>query len=155
MREIKSEARRFGRESVVQDTWSNPVVIFLLGLVAAMVGGWAKDRVEEFSKRSDRIEDRVEHRADKQSTQGETLAGAVARIAALEVATAQIADAVQRIARVEEWRSIVAPKLEEVDLIGRAVAAMTEQIRTLFNRLDSLPRDTADQLMARIKARPA
>lgn len=114
-----------------------------------------KALIDERGPRHDRAEDRQTHH-------GETLAGAVARIGNLEESSAKVADALERLVRIEEWRSTHAdPKLLEVDRTARAVAGIQSDIKTLFHRVEemaerqeSMPDAIVDKLMTRVRTQP-
>lgn len=128
----------------------------LAGALGMMLLMWAKDRVEEFTRRADRGEARSDRASERQTEQGETIADAVARIASLEASNAQIADALQRLARIEEWRTLAGPKLDEVDRTANAVTALNERVKTLFNIIEDLPHRIVSELKAHARSpRPA
>lgn len=102
---------------------------------------------------TDRSANRVERAVDRQSTQGELMAGALARISQLEIDRSKIAEALDRLARLEEFRVHAMPKLEEAEATARGFVGMQEQMRTVFKRLDAIPAEVVDLL--KLHLRPA
>jgi hypothetical protein len=80
-----------------------------------------------------RAEDRLSHR---QSDQAEVMAGVVARLGQVEEGQSKLADALNRLTRLEEFRLHAMPKLEEAEETARTVIAFGEQMKTVFKRID-------------------
>lgn len=110
-------------------------------------------QTQQTDRAQDRGAARVDQTADKQSTQGEMMAGALARIGQLETDRSKIADALDRLARLEEFRIHAMPRLEEAEATARGFVGMQEQMRTVFKRLDQIPAEVVELL--KLHLRPA
>jgi hypothetical protein len=73
---------------------------------------------------------------DRQSDQAEVMAGVVARLSQVEDGQSKLADALNRLTRLEEFRLHAMPKLEEAEETARTVIAFGEQMKTVFKRID-------------------
>lgn len=106
--------------------------------------------------RTDRAEARGEHKqekvVEKQSTQAEIMAGVLARVGQLETDRGLIASALDRLARLEEFRGHAMPRLEEAEATARGFIAMQEQIKTVFKRLDAIPGEVVDLLKLHVRS---
>lgn len=80
-----------------------------------------------------RVKDRL---IDRQSDQAEVMAGVVARLSQVEEGQSKLADALNRLTRLEEFRLHAMPKLEEAEETARTVIAFGEQMKTVFKRID-------------------
>lgn len=142
------------------DLFSNTTAAAIeAGILFTIIGAWIKDRVEEFTRRHDRADARDEKQADEQHTQAVDLAAAEARIDAvegaqnrLESAVGALANAVERLARLEEWRMLAAPKIDEAELTARAVVGIGEQVKTLFARIDDMDKAMPGRIVTELKA---
>lgn len=108
---------------------------------------------------------RIEKTGDRQGSISESLAALAARTSAMEEAYAKVADALQRIVRLEEWRGGVEPRIDEADQTSRAVITLVSENKTIFKRMDAtdrkideqsdkmdaLPRQTAELLRTMIR----
>lgn len=128
------------------------IITILVGLSMAM-GGFIGAGFVKRQERAESVDDRA---AAKQTEQGETLAGAVARIAVVESAVVKVADALERIARIEEWQRNTGPRLDEADRTSRAIVAIDERVKTLFRLMEDMPNEVARQVVNDImeKLRP-
>lgn len=128
-------------ENQLKMNFNDPgVALFLAGIVAAVVGAWAKSLIEGIGRQD-----------AKQGVQGETMAGVVTRLGQLETDRAKIAEALDRLARLEEFRIHATPRLEEADRTARALEGVREQIKTLFSRVEEIPRDVVNELAAKFR----
>lgn len=137
------------------------VITGLMGLVLALAFRlWDRNRDEnrDRDKSRERTGDRI---GDKQGAQAELLAGYGARITQLEDDRGKIADALDRLARLEEFRIHASDKLEEAEATARSAIAFGEQMKTVFKRLDALteqvtqlPRAVAAELRTMIRPAP-
>ncbi len=120
-------------ESIIE----NPLVLFVLGLLASGLIGWAKGQVENFTTNVGRVEKKAEKIETQTVEHVADLAGHEARIESLEESRAQIAEALTRLTRIEEWRVLtVQPKLDAID----ALDAMPERIAAaLYAKLRPVP----------------
>lgn len=135
---------------------ADPILVALITFLAtSCVGliGYIFTRQTRYTDRAaDRGEQHISRTADKQSTQGELMAGALARITQLEADRTMIASALDRLARLEEFRIHAMPKLEEAEATARGFVGMQEQIRTVFKRLDAIPGEVVDLLKLHIRS---
>lgn len=134
------------------------VILALIGFAAMLIGkiftrhqDQADQRDEDFGRSKDRLRDR-------QGSQGETLASVSARVDGLQSVVDKVADALQRIARLEEWRTLAHARLDEADDTARSVVALTEQNKSIFKRLDVIddkiedtPRRTAAEILQHVR----
>jgi hypothetical protein len=120
--------------------FNDPTALFLAGIVVALIGAWGKSLIEGLGRTG-----------EKQGAQGETMAGVLSRIGQLESDRAKIADALDRLSRLEEFRIHATPRLDEAERTARALEGMKEQIKTLFNRVDEIPRDVVAELAAKFR----
>lgn len=131
------------------------LVTFLATACAGLVGYIFTRQTQQTDRANDRGAARVEHTADKQSTQGELMAGVLARVAQLEADRTLIASALDRLARLEEFRIHAMPKLEEAEVTARGFVGMQEQMRTVFRRLDQIPSEVVELLKLHLRQAPA
>lgn len=127
------------------------LVTFLATACVGLVGYIFTRHTHQIDRAHDRGAARVDHTADKQSTHGELMAGALARIGQLETDRAKIADALDRLARLEEFRIHAMPKLEEAEATARGFVGMQEQMRTVFRRLDAIPAEVVELLKLHLR----
>lgn len=106
---------------------ADPVTLFMAGIIVAMIGSWAKGVIERFGKG-----------AADQGAHNEALAGVVVRVGELERDRSKIADALDRLARLEEFRLHAAPRLDEADETARTLISFTEQVKSVGKRMDAL-----------------
>lgn len=104
-------------------------------------------------RNADGTSQRQEKHGDKQQTQGETQAALGVRVDAMEDAFSKVADAMQRIARLEEWRLGVSPRIDDADATSRAVVTLVSENKTIFKRMDATDRKL-DEQSAKIDALP-
>lgn len=109
------------------DVLANPFVLLLASTVIAIIGGILTKGWDAFMSRW-----------RQQGTQGEHLAGVMARVAQLEDDRGKIAQALDRITRLEEFRGHTAPQLEEAAATARTVVAFGEQMKSVFKRIDAM-----------------
>lgn len=82
-----------------------------------------------------RAKDRL---TDRQASQAELMAGVMARLGRVEEGQSKLADALDRLTRLEEFRLHAMPKLEEAEETARTVIAFGEQMKTVFKRIDQM-----------------
>lgn len=129
------------------DVLTNPLfiaVLSALGGVIGLLGAQALSKLDFTSIRS------AATRSD--------LAAVEARVVNLEEDRSKIADALERLARMEERHAANSPRLDRADATADAMIALAEQMRTAFRRLDAfsaqledLPRQTARELRSLIR----
>lgn len=142
-----------GESSDTAQLWV-AVIAIAVTVVIAIVGGLVSVIVALLKRNADRSERHEEGRegelrqtrdrvTDKQATQGEVMAGVVARIGQLESGQnkledgyEKVADALDRLTRLEEFRLHADPKLKEAEETARTVIAFGEQMKTVFKRID-------------------
>lgn len=105
------------------------IIILLLKRGADRRDDAERGREGEFRHTRERV-------TDKQAAQGELMAGVVARIGKLEDGYDKVADALDRLTRLEEFRLHATPRLEEAEETARTVIAFGEQMKTVFKRID-------------------
>lgn len=105
------------------------IIILLLKRGADRRDDADRGREGEFRQTRERV-------TDKQAAQGELMAGVVARIGKLEDGYDKVADALDRLTRLEEFRLHATPRLEEAEETARTVIAFGEQMKTVFKRID-------------------
>lgn len=112
------------------------IIILLLKRGADRRDDADRGREGEFRQTRERV-------TDKQAAQGELMAGVVARIGQLETGQSKledgyekVADALDRLTRLEEFRLHATPRLEEAEETARTVIAFGEQMKTVFKRID-------------------
>lgn len=130
------------------------LVTFLATACVGLIGYIFTRQTAQTDRAFDRGVARVDQTADRQSTHGEAMAGALARINQLEDDRAKIADALDRLARLEEFRIHAMPKLDEAERTARAFVGVNEQIKTIFNRLDSIPHEVVELLKSHLRQAP-
>ena len=126
-----------------------PVAVAVIGGLCGLIillwkrGADQRDRAEQ--GREGDLRHTRERVTDKQVAQGELMAGVVARIGQLEHGQTKledgqgkIAEALDRLTRLEEFRLHAMPKLEEAEETARTVIAFGEQMKTVFKRIDVL-----------------
>jgi hypothetical protein len=135
-----------------------PIIYMLLSFLGTSCVGLVLYIFTRQTAQTDRATDRNDTRADrtaeKQGTQGELMAGVLARIGQLEADRSKIADALDRLARLEEFRIHAMPKLEEAEATARSFVAVQEQLKTVFKRLDAIPGEVVELLKLHIRATP-
>lgn len=131
---------------------TNSIIMVLVGLVTGMGGFIAAG----FVKRQDRAESRDDKAAARQSAHSETLASVSTRVSSIESVVAQMAEVLARLARIEEWRELATPRLDEADRTAKAIVAIDERVKTLFRLVEDMPEQTAQKVVAEIweKLRP-
>lgn len=130
------------------------LVTFLATSCVGLVGYIFMRHTAQTDRAQDRGAARVDQTADKQTTQGELMAGAMARIGQLETDRSKIADALDRLARLEEFRIHAMPRLEEAEATARGFVGMQEQMRTVFKRLDAIPHEVVELLKLHLRQAP-
>lgn len=112
------------------------IIILLLKRGADRRDDADRGREGEFRQTRERV-------TDKQAAQGELMAGVVARIGQLESGQSKledgyekVADALDRLTRLEEFRLHADPKLKEAEETARTVIAFGVQMETVRARLD-------------------
>lgn len=128
------------------------VLVALVTFLATSCVGLVAYIFTRHTTRSDHAQDRG---AEKQSTHGELMAGALARIGQLETDRSKIAEALDRLARLEEFRLHAMPRLEEAEATARGFVGMQEQMRTVFKRLDQIPAEVVELLKLHLRQAPA
>lgn len=139
-----------------------------LGFLAARLVSridWTSHKQSEMSALTEalrgvvaRLETQTEASAAKAAATREELVSVEARVGALEEASGKIADALDRLARLEERQAAAADKLDEAADTGRAVIQLSEQVKTIFKRIDqmadAMPTATARALWGLIQNQP-
>ncbi len=110
----------------------------VLTLVLAIIGGLCAIIMALLKRNADGTTQRSEKTQDKQVSQGEVMAGVLARVSSLEDGHSKIADALDRLTRLEEFRLHAIPKLDEAEETARAQIAFGEQMKTVFKRIDGM-----------------
>ena len=126
-----------------------PITVAVIGGLCSLIillwkrGADQRERAER--GRDGDLRHTRERVTDKQAAQGELMAGVVARIGQLEHGQTKledgqgkIAEALDRLTRLEEFRLHAMPKLEEAEETARTVIAFGEQMKTVFKRIDVL-----------------
>ncbi len=106
----------------------------------ALVGGALGFLAHLFWKRLDRRDDTDERRGDRQTLQGELVAGLLARLSILEADRHKCDALAERAAKLEAWREMASPRIEEAHEGLRAVTRLDERMRTLFNLVAKIER---------------
>lgn len=125
------------------------LVAWVVGIAIVIIGGLASlivalalrnaDRTARDGEGRDRESNHERERfTDKQASQGELMAGVLARVAQLEDGQSQIAEALNRLTRLEEFRLHAMPKLEGAEETARTVIVFGEQMKTIFRRIDTM-----------------
>lgn len=124
------------------DVLSNPFVLMVMGAAGAMGIGVVS-----------KAWDTVVAKWGKQGAQGEHLAGVMARVSQLEDDRGKIAQALDRITRLEEFRIHSVPRLEEAEQTARTVVAFGEQMKSVFKRIDAMTEEMTS-MSAAVQALP-
>lgn len=74
-----------------------------------------------------------------------------ATVLELKSTDAKIVEILERLARIEEWRSASDERLDEADDTSRAVVQIGEQMRTVFKRMDCMPREVANAVISELR----
>lgn len=145
------------------------VLLWVGGIGLTVIGGLASavfmlvmrttDRSEARSDvRDSREEGRERRLGDKQMTQGETLAGIRADLDRLKQDNGKCDDLDRDVAVLKDFKTRAEAKFDEVDDVSKAQERLGEQMRTVFKRLDTIdekiddvPRATAEQLRNMIR----
>lgn len=137
-------------------------VTWVIGVAFLIISGMAGLIVTLVLRNADRTSRDGEGRNRKQASQGELMAGVLARVSQLEEGHSKIADALDRLTRLEEFRLHAMPKLDEAEETARTVIAFGEQMKTVFRRIDvmaeqmnKLPNAVATELRTLIRTVPA
>lgn len=86
----------------------------------------------------DRLEPKHERTEERQADTREEMRELRTRIAATEATNEKIAEALDRLTRLEEWRDIAAPQLSDAKKDQAAIATLDERMRTAFRLIDGL-----------------
>lgn len=129
--------------------WAGGIGFSVFAGMCGVIGYLLSRDSQRRDRREERGEDEFgrtrEHLSSKQAGQAETLAGVSARVDGLQSIIDKVADALERIARLEEWRSNSTRRLDDADDTGRVVVSLQEQNKTIFRRMDQTD-DKIDQL---------
>ncbi len=133
-----------------------PYLAGAIGILLSAVGFLAWQAMQRQEARHDMRDLREEGRdrdvsstkerlSDRQASQGELMAGVIARLSQVEEGQNKLADALNRLTRLEEFRLHAMPKLEEAEETARTVIAFGEQMKTVFKRIDAMSMEMNNQ----------
>jgi hypothetical protein len=106
----------------------------------AIIGGGAGFFASIVWRRLDRRDDHDERRGERQMMQGELVAGILARLSVLEGDRGKCDALSERAAKLEAWRDMATPRIDEAHEGLRAVARLDERMKTLFTLVSKIER---------------